>query len=319
MLCPKNLQPNKNLMNRRSFVLKSSGLALTAWLSPALPRAVFAAEPGNKLDRIAMGTLLFRYYFKQTKPKQLAVLEKELTLLDVPQHHRDRFGIRKLEFWNEHFESIEPDYLAKLKAKIQAAGCQLLNVQIDRISYDLASTDEAARLKSVKDVKEWIDAVSFLGSTCIRINPGRPRGTVEKSIESLKELGAYAKSKNLIIITANHFGIEMDPDKHVQIVKGAGPGVYTEPDFGNYPHDNQLYSKLEKIVPYAYIVSAKMDTFDSNMEHVSYDFDRCIQLCEKLGFKGVYMVAQYSSKFQDIDYAKVGDWAIAHLKSNISA
>ena len=25
-----------------------------------------------------------------------------------------------------------------------------------------------------------------------------------------------------MIITANHFGIEIDPDKHVQIVKGGG-------------------------------------------------------------------------------------------------
>ena len=238
-------------MNRREFIFKSSGLVLTAYASPVFAQiapinSVFAAH--DKMDRIAMGTLLFRYQFKQTKPRELPAIKNELTLLDVPEHHR-KFGIKKIEFWNEHFESIEPDYLARLKEKIKAAGSQLVNVQIDRISYDLASTDEVARLKSVKDVKEWIDAVSFLGSTCIRINPGRPRGSVEKSIESLKELNAYAKSKNLIVIAANHFGLEMNPDKHVQIARGAG--VYTEPDFGNYPADDQLFAKLEKIIPYA--------------------------------------------------------------------
>jgi hypothetical protein len=169
----------------------------------------------------------------------------------------------------------------------------------------------------VKDVKEWIDAVSFLGSKCIRINPGRPRGSVEKSIESLKELNTYAKSKNLIVITANHFGLEMDADKHVQIAKGAG--VYTEPDFGNYPADDQLFAKLEKIIPYAYIISAKVVNFNQNMEHTSYDFDRCVRLAESLGFKGLYMVAQYSGQYQDLDYDKVAKWVIDHLKKNITA
>jgi sugar phosphate isomerase/epimerase len=304
---------NKFFMNRRSFIFQAAGLTLTAWATPAFARAPESSP--NKMDRLALGTLLFRYRFRQTKPCELAVIKNELTLLDVPQYYRDRFGMKRIEFWNEHFESIEPAYLSELKEKIKSAGSQLLDVQIDRISYDLATADEQARLQSIVDVKKWMDAASFLGSKCIRINPGHPNGSVEKSVESLRELNRYAKSKNLIIITANHFGLEMNPDYHVQIAKGAD--VHTEPDFGNYPHDDELFSKLEKIVPYAYIISAKVDEFNGNMGHISYDFDRCIRLCESLGFKGTYMVAQYSAKFQDIDYEKVADWVIDHVKRNI--
>jgi hypothetical protein len=81
-----------------------------------------------------------------------------------------------------------------------------------------------------------------------------------------------------------------------------------------------LLGKLEKIVPHAYVISAKVDEFrveDGKLEHVSYDFDKCVQLCERLGFKGTYMVAQWSSKPQDIDYEKVGDWVIEHVTKNI--
>ncbi|HEX3798008.1 MAG TPA: TIM barrel protein [Verrucomicrobiae bacterium] len=304
-------------MKRRDFIFNTTRLAVAASLAPAILTRASAREAQDKLNRIAMGTLIFRYQFKQTKPREMPVIKNELTLLDVPEFYRDKFGIRKIEFWNEHFESLEPDYLAKLKGKIKAAGSQLVDVQIDRISYDLASENEETRLKSIKDVKQWMDAVSFLGSECIRVNPGRPRGSVDKSIESLKELNAYARNKNLIIITANHFGLEMDPDKHVRIAKEAG--VHTEPDFGNYPHDATLLPKLEKIVPYAFIVSAKVDEFNSNIEHISYDFDSCVRLCEKLGFRGDYMVAQWSAKFQDIDYDKVANWVISHIKENISA
>jgi hypothetical protein len=302
-------------MNRRQFVFQIGSVALTAWAAPAWAQPL--QIPQNKIDRLAVGTLFMRYRFKQTPRKPGEAIPNELTLLDVPAYYKKRFGIRKIEFWNQHFESLDPAYLGKLKESIKAADCQLFDVQIDRISYNLADTDDEKRARSIKDVKEWIDAVSFLGSTCIRINPGS-KGTVEKSIESLTELNAYAKSKNLIIITANHFGIEMDPDKHVQIAKCAG--VYTEPDFGNYLHDDKLLGKLEKIVPHAYLISAKVDEFrveDGKLEHVSYDFDKCVQLCERLGFKGTYMVAQWSSKPQDIDYEKVGDWVIEHVTKNI--
>ena len=91
-------------MNRRAFLFKTSTLALSAWTLPSWAQPVANASR-DKLDRLALGTLLFRYQFEQTKPKELPAIKNELTLLDVPQHHRDRFGIRKLEFWNEHFES----------------------------------------------------------------------------------------------------------------------------------------------------------------------------------------------------------------------
>ncbi|MDB6054021.1 MAG: Xylose isomerase-like barrel [Verrucomicrobiales bacterium] len=305
-------------MNRRTFVFRTSGLVLTAWVAPTLAQV----PSQKKMDRIAMGTLLFRYRFKQTKPKELATIKNELTLQDIPEHHRDRFGVSKLEFWSEHFESLDESYLAKIRAKIKTAKCQLLDVQLDSSPvtkpYDLASTNEEERQAGLKTVRNWMDAASFLGSTCVRVNPGKPKGSVEKSVESLKELTVYAKSKNLVIITANHFGLEMNPDVHVRVVKEAGPGIYTEPDFGNYPSDAALYSKLEKIIPYAYVVSAKVVDFNDQIEHVSYDFDKCVQLAERLGFKGTYMVAQWSGKFMDIDYEKVGDWVIDHIKKNIA-
>src|ERR1700730_405063 len=100
-------------MNRRSFIIRFAGIALTAWVGPALAQTF-----KTKMDRIAMGTLIFRYRFKQTKPKEMASIPNELTLMDVPQHHRDRFGIRDIEFWSNHFESFCWWHAAKGKAAI---------------------------------------------------------------------------------------------------------------------------------------------------------------------------------------------------------
>ncbi|MDB5115545.1 MAG: Xylose isomerase protein barrel [Mucilaginibacter sp.] len=315
-------------MNRRKFIYQSSGLALTAMAAPAFAKF---APAKDKMDRIAMGTLIFRDRFKQTKPKQVETITNELTLMDIPQHHRDMYGIKKIEFWSEHFESLDKDYLTALKGKIKAAKCELLDVQFDssqfdKTGYDLSNIDEDKRRAGIDHVKKWMDGASFLGSKCVRVNPGgragkNPQGTVENCIKSFTELLPYAKSKNLTIITANHTGLELNADNHVAILKGT-PGLYSEPDFGNYNNVNIMYDNLAKIIPYAYIVSAKVGTFtdtDGKLEHTSYDFDKCMQLSESLNFRGNYMVAQWSGYQPGIDYEKVAAWTIERIKANIKA
>jgi len=300
-------------MNRRTFIFKTSGLVVTALLLPSMS---FAA-PSTRMDRIGMGTVLFRNRFKQTKPKDLTSPTPELTLLDVPQFYRDRFAINQVEFWSYHFESLEPLYLERLKEKLTLAGSTLVNIQVDT-NYNLANADEAKRQESIAHVKPWIDAAAFLGAKAIRINPGS--GSLEQSIASMREVNAYAKSKHLPLLTENHFGLEMDPDVHLRLRREAGPeNIYTLPDFGNYS-DETRYAALEKILPYAYLISAKAAEFKNTggiLEHVSYDFNRCVRMAEQAGFKGIYSVEQWTRSNPDIDYEKVGDWLIEHVKANI--
>ena len=225
--------------------------------------------------------------------------------------------MNQVEFWSYHFESLEPAYLEQLKNKLRAAESTLVNIQVDT-NYNLASEDDSKRRQSIEQVKPWIDAAAFLGSKAIRINPGN--GPVEKCIASMREVNDYAKSKGIPLLTENHFGIEMDPEVHLRIRDEAGPeNFYTLPDFGNYS-DDVRYAALEKILPHAYLVSAKAAEFKSSngsLEHLSYDFDRCVRMAEKAGFKGVYSVEQWTRSNPDIDYEKVGDWLIEHVKANI--
>jgi sugar phosphate isomerase/epimerase len=297
-------------MHRRSFLVRGSGLLVTACVASSVSLAA-----SNNSERLGMSTVTFRDRFKQTKPAAIA-LQNELTLLSVPAYYRERFGVRNLEFWSNHFESLESAYLQELRASVKAAGAQLLNIQVDA-DYDLASTDDHERQRSLKVAREWIDAAATLGSRAIRINPGKAKGSVEKSIASMKEVNQYCKSKGLPLLTENHFGLEMDPDIHLRILDEAGPeNIHTLPDFGNYPGET-MWKALEKILPYAYLVSAKAVEFNPNMEHLSYDFDRCVQLAERLGFKGIYSVEQWSREDLQVDSEKVVDWMLEHVRANI--
>jgi sugar phosphate isomerase/epimerase len=298
-------------MQRRHFVIRAGGLVISAaaGLNPA--RAA-----GSAADRVGMGTVIFRSRFEQTKSKTNIPIEDPLTLLEVPAYYRRRFGIRNLEFWSHHFESLEIPYLETLRARLRAEGAELINIQVDG-AYDLASTDEGERQRSLALVRRWIDAAALLGSRAVRINPGKAGGSIEKSIASMTEVNQHCMSKRLPLLTENHFGLEMDPEIHLRIREAAGPkNVHTLPDFGNYPLET-MWDSLARILPYAYVVSAKAVDFNERAEHVSYDFDRCVQLCERAGFKGIYLVEQWSRKDQDLEYAKIADWLLQRVRANI--
>lgn len=298
-------------MQRRSFLIRAGGVTLAV----AVGSAAYAAK--SQPDRVGLGTVTLRNRFEQTKPKG-AELQTRLTLLEVPAYYRERFAVRKLEFWSKHFESLDTSYLKQLRARVKAAGAQLINIQVDA-DYDLASPDEAKRQQSLATARKWVDAAALLGSRAVRVNPGSTRGSVEQSITSLKEINRYCLSKGLPLLTENHFGLEMDPDVHLRLLKEAGPdNIYSLPDFGNYPPETMMAS-LAKIMPYAYVVSAKTVDFNEQGEHISYDFDRCLQLCESAGFKGIYLVEQWSRNDQALDAGKIADWMLqrtrAYLKS----
>jgi sugar phosphate isomerase/epimerase len=166
-------------------------------------------------------------------------------------------------------------------------------------------------------VRKWVDAAALLGSRAVRINPGKAGGSIEKSIASMKEVNQYCVSKRLPLLTENHFGLEMDPEVHLRIREAAGPAnFYTLPDFGNYPVET-MWESLAKILPYAYVVSAKAVDFNEQAVHISYDFDRCVQLCERAGFRGIYLVEQWSRKDQDLEYEKIADWLLQRVRANI--
>lgn len=293
-------------MKRRTFNrLISSGSMLVVLRPFSLPPT--DAAP---IDRIGMSTVNFRNRFPNTRPEGIPQPERELTLLQVPEYFRDRFSIRNVEFWSKHFDSIDKSYLKALKAAIKKTGSRLINIQLDE-SYQLGSQDPAKRKESLELVLRWVKAAKILGAGAIRVNPGQ--GDLNHVIDSLKIINKLAQRKGIVLMTENHFGMEMDPEVHLKIVKEVGRNMYTLPDFGNYS-EAVRFEALKKILPYAYQVSVKTVDFDENLNHLSFDFDRCMEMVEESGFKGIYSVEQWSPNPLKVSDESVADWMIARVK-----
>jgi len=77
-------------MRRRTFLIRTSGwmISVAAGLSPV------RAAP-SVIDRVGMGTVIFRNRFEQTNPDTR--LKDPLTLLNVPAYYRERFDFA---IWN---------------------------------------------------------------------------------------------------------------------------------------------------------------------------------------------------------------------------
>jgi sugar phosphate isomerase/epimerase len=293
-------------MNRRTFQKHLGLLTASAMMAPAFG---FSHRPKTP-DRLTMSTVNFRERFSQTKSKDITHSRSPLTLVEIPQYFKDRFGLNQVEFWSKHFESLDQKYLKDLKAALTKNKSKLVNIQFDE-DYQIGSPDETIRKKSLNLSLQWLEAAHYLGSGAFRVNPGN--GDVNHAITSLKTINEVCKSKGLVLMVENHFGMEMNPDIHLQIVREVGKNMYTLPDFGNY--DNQSrYDALKKIMPLAYQVSAKTMAFDEKLNHVSFDFDQCMKICVDSGFKGIYSVEQWSREPIKENEEAIADWMISKIK-----
>jgi len=266
------------------------------------------------MKRIGMSSVTFRARFRQTKIKNHSPIS-ELKLVDVPEYFADRFKVHNVEFWSKHFESQSPAYLQELKKRIAETKSLLINVQIDE-RYNLADSNEESRQKSVAFFKTWIGSAIAVGSKSIRANTGS--GSVDSCIRSFREIEKYAKQKGILLLVENHGGLSSDPDALIQVVKAIGSkNLEILPDYGNFPPGIR-YEGLKAILPHArHLISAKTHQFDENGKHTDFDFDRCMRMAQASGFRGYYSAEYYDGHGKSVDYEKVTDWMIEHIKGNL--
>lgn len=296
--------------SRRGFLKQSSLLGATLAMSQS---RLFARDRDWK-HRIGLSSSTFRSRFESTQNNQATEAEM-LTLESLPQFALDRFGIHQLEFWSLHFDSQERAYLDRLKTSAILAGAKLINLQIDG-PYQLGSTNKEKRTESIKKVKDWIDVASYLGMPSARANPGK--GDFQAVIQSFIELNQYAKSKGVLLLTENHYGMETDPAVHLKIHAEIDDNKFKLiPDFGNYHSNPDRYEALEQIMPLAHLVSAKVMDLDKHFKHTTFNYQRCLEIATQSGFSGIFSIEQWSRKPVPHSPEEVVDWAINQITQHL--
>jgi L-ribulose-5-phosphate 3-epimerase len=306
-----NLQPNRSMMNRRSFFASTAatgaGLALGA-----KPTEAQAAQASNK-KRLKLGLATYSYWhFKEPKVSIETVIEKAaengVEGLDVLHRQMD---LPEREPLNADHRS----YLAKLKRLAFRNGVAPICLSTHQT---FLSPDAAKVTENVEHTKKCIEICYALGIPCLRVNTGR-WGTIEDFDELMKKRGIEpilpgcteeegfkwvidgierclpkAQECGVILALENHWGLARTPEGQMRILNSIqSPWFGALMDTGNFLEDP--YDKLKMIAPKTVYVQAKTYYGGGEWYTLDLDYKRIAKILEDAGYTG-YVGLEFEGK-----------------------
>jgi L-ribulose-5-phosphate 3-epimerase len=109
--------------------------------------------------------------------------------------------------------------------------------------------------------------------------------------DSYKQLVEFGSTIGVMPMPENHGGHSTDPDTLVSIMKAVDPRTRAIVDWGNFRVENQpqRIESTRKLLPYAGLISAKVDRFDGEYRP-GYDVAELVRLVEGSGYRGKYSI-----------------------------
>ena len=226
-----------------------------------------------------------------------------LSIYDFPRFTRDTFGVHAVELNNIFFDSTRPADLDRLRKAADDVGVAMLNIAVDEHG-DLSSIDPAAREIAIANYARWIAVAAYLGIAAVRANSGGSATSTPEAanccIDSFRRLADAGRKLGVKILIENHWGLSFSPDFIVRLVHAvrethgdAAIGVLA--DWGNWPDEIDRYAALEKVLPFASAVHAKVNDIDESLRHPRFDHRRCIELTRAAGYQG-FLGIEFESK-----------------------
>ena len=288
-------------VSRRDFLKSAPALTTAALAAPHL----LAAAPAPLFFDISLAEWsLHKALFKQ-----------EITNLDFPRLAREKYGISTVEYVNQFFKDKAKDtrYLAELLGRCRDQGVTNHLIMVDG-EGELGAPDPRQRRQAVDNHYQWLDAAAYLGCRTVRVNafgPGPAAAVRQAAIDSLGQLGAYARPRQLNVVVENHGGYTSDGQWLLGTIRGVDqPNVGILPDFGNFcvrRDSGELYKgkcveEYDKYVALAEWlpvvkggVSAKAIDFDAAGNCVETDYPKMLALLKKANFRG-YLGIEYEGE-----------------------
>ncbi len=226
----------------------------TAWGATLLSGVAF---PTEARERIAVASYPFRDFIAGREDARAAANEK-MALKDFAAHVSEKFQVRKIEPWSEHFASLEPRYLGEIRAAVEKARGMIVNIAVDG-EHSPYAADKAERQRSVEFSKRWVDAAVAVGSPSIRTSMAQAKDSepnARRAADTFKEVVEYAAGKNILVNMENDNPVSEDPFFVVQVIELVNhPSLHALPDFANSlvtGREERAYEGLQKMFAHAY-------------------------------------------------------------------
>lgn len=217
-----------------------------------------------------------------------------LTALTLPKFVRDDLDLKLIDFNTNWLESFDEDYVGRVRAAADDAGCYFSNLKVNHKFGDLYAEDADERKRAMKNAKHLVSVSHLLGARWIRFPIPKPiPDSRTATLTAHRELASLAKSQNIQLLVENNGWMRSEPDSVGQLVRIIGNNVAPGPDTGNW-NDDVRYEGIAKSFPDAATCDFKVFDLDSNGQHKKYDIRRCFDVAWKTGFRGPWAIEHWN-------------------------
>lgn len=156
---------------------------------------------------------------------------------------RYRYGLRTADLWNRTLASIEPEYLAQVKAGLAERELELVNLAVD--GAHIWEDDPAVREEHYQVALAHMAAAEALGAKTLRIDAGggrEDRHFTDEQFDHIvlryKEYARRAADNGYRVGPENHWGSEAVPEEVVRLCEAVD-----SPAFGVLLHTRRWFGE----------------------------------------------------------------------------
>jgi sugar phosphate isomerase/epimerase len=157
-----------------------------------------------------------------------------------------RYGLTAADLWHGTLDSLEEDYLRRVKDGLNERGLTLANICIDR-AYIWAD-DPAQRAEQAQNAKANIQAAELLGAETVRIDAGGTRDErawntqqFDAIVSQYRQWAQRAYDNGYRIGPENHWGAAMVPANIIALCEAVD-----HPGFGLLLHTGRWHEQVEQ-------------------------------------------------------------------------
>ena len=230
-------------MKRKEFIKLSStaalGIASLGYQSFSKPKDLFfklSLAQWSLHRNIKYGNMNPYKFAEFAINNNFSGIEYVTTLYEDVMSVRNADMVRAITFWAR-----------KNKELSDQNNIKNVLIMIDEFEA-LADPNQSNRIKAIENHKMWIDAAAIMNCESVRLNlygTSNVKIWKELSMESLSELGGYAKKSGINVMVENHGRITSNIPELMKVINGVNMNnVGTLPDFGNFCMAEEGYGSV---------------------------------------------------------------------------
>lgn len=212
------------------------------------------------------------------------------------EHCKKDAKLDGIELWNNHFDSINTDYLEKIKSKSDELNIPIYSVATKCLFGDF--TDEEIS-NAKQTLRDWLDVADYLNSPLLRVSIGGNNLRENKNqltvFDALTEVILENKYPNIQVGIENQEpGVVQNIDDVKLMVKRSNDKLKLILDNGSFINKEDSYEFTQKTIEHAGVVHLKFFDILADGSDKVLDYNRIAEIIKKSDYNG-YLSIEFDS------------------------